>query len=366
MASVRSRNDILEEKIRYTIHARKLQESQRSVATKAQQVIAWASRACRWPAPALEFACGALDVEKAVRLLDDGNAINHDFGDGRTPLIATIKATPYRVGPQTAMIEFLLAEGADINYSGNGKMTPLCTAMEQGRIELVHLLLNLGANVHAHETSFTDWHPYYGCKESPLHVAAGLNNIELVQLLLDWGARASTTFDLYRGERLSSRNIKLKSADDRGWIRNVNALHLTNLTCAKRLIEYGADMMTKDSRGRTPFHWAAEFGDLDAVLFYISQGYPVNDRDCDGATALALICAAIERGEYRNAHKDITKAILEAGGDLDIAYPQHLTIRQRWWMMEEWRETYGSMFGQPDFGVQDTAWDVIEKSEIEN
>jgi len=128
------------------------------------------------------------------------------------------------------LTQLLLAYGADPNtmaYGAEDGRTALHVASSHGRIAVIMLLLEHGANVNAQDL--------YGY--TPLHEAAKEGHTEVVQLLLKYGSNA---------------NVQKKD----GW----TALHLAAprgyLQVVKVLLERGADPHAQTQDGRTPFQLA--------------------------------------------------------------------------------------------------------------
>lgn len=118
-------------------------------------------------------------------------------------------------------IELLLQYGAKPNYDGDIQKSPLCTAVNNGNIAIVKLLLEYDADVNEGEQS------------SPLHIAISSrkeNKLEMVKLLLDNGA-----------------DVDFKDINDHTPL--MRAVYYDFLDIAILLITYGADTgyINKDS-----------------------------------------------------------------------------------------------------------------------
>ncbi|KAF6809224.1 calcium/calmodulin-dependent protein kinase type 1B [Colletotrichum musicola] len=337
--------EILRSKIVKVTEERRNRKS--SFASKALKAAAWViipgppkhdrSRLC--------FACGALNVDLAAQLIDDGVPINADANFGHGALMAVIRAKPSRPAAQEAMIDFLVAEGADVNYLGQDGITPLSATAEEGHTILVGRLLDHGARINDARTTMVSWKWFVGQNMTALHVAVSKGVPECFQLLIDRGADCRMEFRLSNYSKTSNLTRILDFAEDTV-LDDVTPLHIAvnDIKCVTGLLRLGADMMARDSRGRTPFHWAVDAANVSVVILFLDKGYPVDDPGEDGVTAMGMICAALERGTKPENFPVLTKQLLQAGADIEIVYPQDLSIKKRWLMMDDWRDVYAPIF----------------------
>jgi hypothetical protein len=335
--------------IRSTMWANERRLRKRGALSTALASASWALTgsftSAKWKIGDLCFACGALDIDKVIRLVDEGTPVDADYSVGRTPLLSVVRATPYRPAAQRAMIQFLIDLGVDINTGGKYKVSPLCVAVELDRVELVKFLLDAGAELDAADSWVNIRHRYSGYKLSAVEVAAGLRRTECLEVLLSRGATPGVGggFGIMHSLRSCAPEVQATQAFAASRT-GVTALHMADGKCAALLLAHGADLAARDSSGRTALHWAVEEGDFDAVELYLSKGYAVDQTDRDGASALALVCARLEMGASRDGFPRIVGCLLERGADLDVHYPGKLTIWQRWLLMEEWRAVYAPIF----------------------
>lgn len=134
---------------------------------------------------------------------------------------------------------------------------------------------------------------------SPICRAAQLGYVDILDILVEGGC-------------------SLLTADTDIWRRQ--ALHIAaskgHIEFAKRLLEYGADINTRDDDGRTPLHWAATYGNPAMTSFLIQQGAAVNIAQCDGFTPLhSATCLG---------HNNVCKVLIENGAEI------HRTDRDGW------------------------------------
>ena len=93
-------------------------------------------------------------------------------------------------GPGDAeMVHLLLENGADVNaHHSEGGSTPLHYAILTGRPSVVRMLLEAGA----------DQNIAYRDGQVAIHLAAARGNLQIVQLLLDHGAKINSV-DAHEG-----------------------------------------------------------------------------------------------------------------------------------------------------------------------
>ncbi|XP_015189072.1 PREDICTED: ankyrin-3-like [Polistes dominula] len=173
------------------------------------------------------------------------------------------------------MLELLqcVIKEIDINFQTGDGHTLLIMAAEQGQLEIVKFLCNMGINVNARSSR----------NSTALHFAIGNSsnpNLEIVQFLIDNGAE------------IDVENVF-------GYTPLQNALYNKNFEVAKLLIEKGgADVnriyinthYARQRLGGTLLHWACRNYDGDeAIKFLIKNGANINATEHDGRTPLCLL-----------------------------------------------------------------------------
>lgn len=205
-------------------------------------------------------------------------------------------------------------------YLGAG--SPLSNAAAIGRMDIVQLLLDHGADPNLPEEQFAP-------KGRALYSAVYHGHYDIAKLLLERGAFPNPPVESSgdalwiaqewrpdkRMEQLllshGATSTKGHSGEDwaqttQNWLR-VSPLHKAarkgDVTEAKRLIEAGADLTARDEHLRsTPLAWAAKFGQLEMVTFLLQQGAAMRlDDDPEWATPLAW---ATRRG-----HEEIARLL---------------------------------------------------------
>ena len=129
-----------------------------------------------------------------------------------------------------AIARFLVAEhSVDVNSrSFDNNCTPLSLASVEGHVEVVRVLLEVGADARARDKDV----------RSPLHEASYSGHVEVARVLLEGGADASAK-DL-------SGESPLHQALSQGHVEVVRVL-----------LERGANARAKNKDGLSPLHWAS-------------------------------------------------------------------------------------------------------------
>jgi ankyrin repeat protein len=177
-------------------------------------------------------------------------------------------------------------------YAGAG--APLSNAAAAGRMDIVQLLLDHGADPNLPEEQ-------YAPKGKALYSAVYHGHYEIAKLLLERGAfpnpPAESSGDalwVSRQWRPDKRMEQLLlsygatpaperpgedwSTREHNWLR-ISPLHAAardgDMKKAKQLLDAGADLTARDEHIRsTPLAWAAKFGQLEMVKFLLKRGAP--------------------------------------------------------------------------------------------
>jgi ankyrin repeat protein len=163
--------------------------------------------------------------------------------------------------------------------------TPLHTSAAYGRVGIVKLLLEKGADVNIRNDG----------GETPLHYATGCGNIEVMKVLLENGANV--------GEKGTGCRTPLQWAAGNGRIKE-----------AKLLLAYGADINQKGTSGHTALNTAvaAQPEQIEMIKFLLSKGADVNSPDAYHNTPLYT---AVSRGNI-----ELAKLLIAAGADTEDEY----------------------------------------------
>ena len=177
------------------------------------------------------------------------------------------------------MVQLLLYRGADVNshfvkHSFMSPETPLETAVETGRLDLVQLLLQAGAHINGLETG-------HGC--AVLMFAAQTGRLDLVQFLLDAGAEVDGSPD-----------------HDRPRTALQAAARIGNIKVVRLLLSYGAGVNVPggECEGRTALESAAHSGSVDITQLLLFHG------------AIDVIPALYDAG--RSGHNQVVSHIIHS------------------------------------------------------
>ncbi len=180
-----------------------------------------------------------------------------------------------------AMVELLLARGADVNAQDDGGTTPLYRAAEKGFLSVAEVLLQHQANLEARMMKGENWVK----GRTPLTAAVNARRPAMVTFLLAQGADINTT-------------------DDQGITPLLWAAIIEDLPMLKQLIKAGAKLNLEDKRGTTALGYAAGRGDAEGVKALLAaKADPNAGQNC------STLNGALTR-------PDLVKLLLEAGANL--------------------------------------------------
>jgi len=185
-------------------------------------------------------------------------------------------------------VKLLLASGVDIEvtrskaYGAVGEGTPLDTAAHFGRIDIVTLLLEKGANIEATKSDHGS---------TPLNTAASLGHTDVARLLLEKGANIEAT-------RSDNGSTPLDSAAFCG-----------HTDVVRLLLEKGANLeATRSYGGATSLLAAAMFVQIAVVGLLLRKGANIHAATKRAATALHCVFY-VPRSDYERKLKDSKQLI---------------------------------------------------------
>lgn len=193
-------------------------------------------------------------------------------------------------------VERLLIAGEDVNQLTDRAGTPIMIALEQQYIDIVKLLIKYKANLNcrdvdgmtvlAHGFMYNDYsvcklllesgckvNNHEGLSDLRHSMMYGFNeSYELTNLLIEHGAVAN------------------EKQDDAGWTAVIEAVEWGNALGLRALMEHGADMCVTGSKGRDAFMYAflsIESNDenrIKVVQELLNFGADIYTKDNDGKT----------------------------------------------------------------------------------
>ncbi len=248
-------------------------------------------------------------VAKAIELLArHGADLNGEVEHGRTPLTAAILA-----GHGKAMLQALVANGAELARQDAHADTPLVLAAQVGDLSAIRLLLDSGANVDHSGTR----------GKSPLTAALLAGQLPAAEVLLQAGAELGGEDNFHRspvlaavtGSILHDRPEILRFVLERG-APPTRTNHRDNrnsplavaagsgrLELARMLLDAGVAPDEPHQQDATPLRQAIAGGHLEMVRLLLSRGAAVNHRNARNQTPL----------DYAREcdHRDIEALLLE-------------------------------------------------------
>jgi ankyrin repeat protein len=169
------------------------------------------------------------DLEDVRRLVEAGADVNCRGRNGVTPVLQN-------AAEHLAVKEYLISQGADVNYTGFAEGTVLMLAAGAGAIEIVHRLIELGADVNRAMSNRG---------ETALHQAAQAGQTATLRLLLDAGANPNAFTVTGACTEMAC-----------GPLRGETALHFAaayaNAGMIEALLAAGADKTIPDGYGDRP------------------------------------------------------------------------------------------------------------------
>ncbi len=187
---------------------------------------------------------GITPLHLAAGRYDDFKTISKSDGEGQRYSILYEKT---KIVPPKAMVEFLIASGADVNAKDHRSETPMHEAASTGNVDVAEILIANGAEVNAKSV-------YHGL--TPLHTAAYSGQEEVVKILIDNGAEVNT-------KTLIEGNTPLHRAVSCG--ENAESV-------CKALLERGADVNARNSAGSTPLQQALNYNEAKVAALLRKHG----------------------------------------------------------------------------------------------
>ena len=195
----------------------------------------------------------------------------------------------------TEKVKMLLKHpGIDVNAKDNDGYTALYWASQNGRTEIVAMLLDAGADVNAKDNN--GW--------TALIRASQKGHTEIVSMLLEKGA-------------------DVNAKNNNGWTALTKAIWNEHPEIVGMLLENGADVNVTVYDGWTALVLAIEKRDTEIVAMLLENGADVNATDNNGDTALMKVINCDEEDDrpwnhVENDIIEIVEMLLEKGADVNV------------------------------------------------
>lgn len=189
-----------------------------------------------------------------------------------------------------------IGSGVRIDETDDYNWTALMYAAWSGSEGITKMLLKNGARVNAigdsHTATFREEH-------TALMAAAANGHTEIVHLLIDHGAQTKTHTEFAlstaaaKGHEsvvatLLGNGCDIEECDYYGQVPLHHACLSGRDNVFKLLISHGANHFTKDRNGRSALDMAVESGSEEIVKWLLAKGADINGTDCYGTTAFDL------------------------------------------------------------------------------
>ncbi len=226
-------------------------------------------------------------VEIAELLLQAGaevDAVANAYGKDTTLGLVATSIHPKVAGVQMALLETLLAAGADVNGTPGG-WNPLISALHNGRGDAAEFLAKRGARL-------------------DLEGAAGAGWLDVVKSFF------SADGSLKMGATKKQMELGFLWACEYG--RN---------SVVDFLLEKGVDLHAQENTGLTGLHWAVVGGQVDTIKLLLKHGARLEVLNVYGGTVLSQTIWCGYNGDPEIDYVPILKMLIAAGANVD-AYPK--------------------------------------------
>ncbi|VUC26129.1 unnamed protein product [Clonostachys rosea] len=175
---------------------------------------------------------------------------------------------------------------------------PLLVATKAAQYDTIKILLDTG------KVGTEGWNRY---DRTPLHIASSYGNPRLVKLLLDHGANPMAI------DKFGRTPLGYTAAPDHYFSRTRQTAGREGYVETVQVhLEYGTDVLYRETGNFTAFHSAVRFGYCDVVELLAANGADVNTRDRRGHTP--LLTASLECGTL-----EMTQLLVRVGADVRAA-----------------------------------------------
>jgi cytohesin len=190
------------------------------------------------------------------------------------------------------IVEFLIAQGANVNARDGSGETALYQAAHMGYLELCKLLINNGADLNISTFKITMGH-------SPLYIAIRNRHADVAELLITSGA------DVNKKNKFGESPMDM-------------AIHAKLQNIVNLLIEHGAETSALKGKGKTDvtakapeisIHDTVRRGQIESVEQYLDAGGDVDGKDKQDKTPL-------QHAAF-HGHKEIAELLISKGADVN-------------------------------------------------
>jgi ankyrin repeat protein len=182
------------------------------------------------------------------------------------------------------LVHFLIKSGADVSLTDNYQCTALHRACQSTSTYVVSCLLENGANPNIPN------HQGY-----PLHISSISGDVDTIITLVNHGAIVSTVFNHLSALNAAVLNFRLESIrillqfgasieekDSKGNTPLHSAVLLTQEKIVRLLVINGANVNSTNNLQESPLHYAAESGSVNIFLFLLDSGADPTATNCTG------------------------------------------------------------------------------------
>jgi len=237
----------------------------------------------------------------------------------RMPTLLETALTPdeysetYREVENAPMIEALLNAGARVEESTYEHQTPLMTAVENGHLKTVQLLLDHGANPLARDDK----------GKLPIHhiIVASHNPLPIAKLLVERGTDVNATDnqgitplrvtdDLPTLRFLIAKSANINAQANDGGTALLSVTGMDDTKAMQLMLEHGANVDLCDNDKTTPLDNAVHYGSLPTIKMLLACGAKIDPINGDGNTPLT---SSLTIGD----NPEIVKVLLACGANVN-------------------------------------------------
>ncbi|XP_054289833.1 ankyrin-3-like [Macrosteles quadrilineatus] len=206
------------------------------------------------------------------------------------------------------IVKLLLLHGVDLESLTKENRTPLCLAVKNENAEIIQELVKGGCNINR-----ASWDDYI----APFHLAVFLNKLELVKLMVSLGANVNLAlkYGTTPLHSLATRDLDKVHSQEKEDSHG-------RIDMAKYLVESGANLNVKDMNGNSPLQVSIISGFLGLAKCFIKLGANVNTTSQNEDSIFHQVIPF---------NRDIIILLLEFGGDfraynINRMTPYHVAI----------------------------------------